>query len=271
MYKLLAADMDGTLLKDDKTISYSTYKAIQDARKKGIRVVLSTGRYLSGIKKYLKELNLLIDDEYAVTMNGSLIQNAKSGNILYKSLLTHDAVKYVCSIGNTLGTNVELAAFDYFIINKTTKLFELDSKVNDTNLKIMNFNDLSPKLSIFKIMFVDDGNRLDKLTQELPENIFNNFTVVRSGENYLEFLNKNTDKGSAIKILAKKLGIKSQDVICIGDAENDINMIKYAGLGIAMGNAYTSVKKAADYVTRTNEEDGVAHAIKKFILSENAS
>lgn len=271
MYKLLAVDMDGTLLKDDKTISHSTYKAIHDARKKNIRIVLSTGRYLNGIKRYLEELSLLNDDEYAVTMNGSLIQETRSGKILYESLLAHDDIKYICSIGRTLGTNIELASAHCFIINKMTKLFELDSKLNNVDLKIMDFNDLPSGFRPLKIMFVDDNNKLDKITEKLPESVLDNFNIVRSGKNYLEFLNKNTDKGSAIKLLAKKLGVQPQDIICIGDAENDIHMIKFAGMGVAMGNAYASVKKAADYITRTNEEDGVAHAIKKFILSEDAS
>ena len=84
---------------------------------------------------------------------------------------------------------------------------------------------------------------------------------------FLEFLDKTVNKGTGVKLLAEKLNIRQDEIICIGDAENDIHMIEFAGLGVAMGNAFDNVKRAADFITKTNEEDGVAHVIDKFILA----
>lgn len=271
MYKLLAVDMDGTLLRDNKTISCTTLKAIQDAKNHGVKIVLSSGRYLNGIREYLKQLDILNEEEYAITLNGALIQETKSGKVLYDSPLSHDDVNYIYSIGNSLNLNVELVSPDYFVINKVTQLFEVDSKINNIRFRIMDMNTIPKDLEILKVMFVNSGKVLDATPKKLPEEIFERFSVVRSGTNFLEFLNKGTSKGTAIKILADKLNIKSEEIICIGDAENDINMIKYAGLGVAMANAYPHVKEIADYITKSNEEDGVAHVINKFILSKNAS
>lgn len=271
MYKLLAVDMDGTLLLDNKTISSNNLKAISAAKDRGVKIVLSSGRYLSGIREYLKQLDILNEEEYAITLNGALIQETLSKKVLYNSPLSHNDVEYIYSIGNSLNLNVELVSPDYFIINKVTHLFEVDSKINNIRFRIMDMNTIKEDLEILKVMFVNPKEVLDATPQKLPKEVFERFSVVRSGANFLEFLNKGTSKGSAIKILAGKLNIKPEEIICIGDAENDINMIKYAGLGVAMGNAYPHVKDIADYITKSNEDDGVAHVINKFILSENAS
>jgi hypothetical protein len=100
----------------------------------------------------------------------------------------------------------------------------------------------------------------------LPKELYEKYTIVRSAPYFLEFLNKKSNKGEAVKALANHLGIKQEEVMCIGDAPNDLHMIAYAGLGVAMENAFDEVKEVANFITSSNDESGVAKAIEKFVL-----
>lgn len=270
MYKLLAVDMDGTLLREDKTISKMTIKAVEEARKKGVRVVLSSGRLLSGIIDYLKKLNLFREDEYAVAMNGGSIQEVMSQNYLYKKLLTSNDIDRIITLGRKLNADVELVTPNCFFVDKYKDFFKFDAEINNADLKVINLDNILSNIEVYKVMFVNDKEFIDKIIPLIPDDFRKDYTVIRSGANFLEFINKDANKGNAVAHIAEILKIDPQEVICIGDAENDTHMIKYAGLGVAMGNAYPSVKEAADYVTKTNEEDGVAYVINKFILGGKA-
>ena len=114
-------------------------------------------------------------------------------------------------------------------------------------------------------MFIDPEPVLEEAIKRIPDSFYDEYTIVRSAPFFLEFLNKASSKGTGIKAVGEYLKIPQQEIICIGDAGNDLDMIEFAGLGVAMGNAFKEVKEAADYVTLTNEEDGVAHVIEKFI------
>lgn len=270
MYKLLAVDMDGTLLKEDKTISKMTIKAVQDARKKGVQVVLSSGRHLTGITDYLKKLNLFHEGGYAVAMNGCSIQEVVSHRYIYKKLLTSYDVNRIITLGRKFNADLNLVTSDCFLVEKYKDFFKFDAEVNKVNLKVIDYDSIPKNTDIYKAMFVNDKEFIDKIIPLIPDDFRRDYTVLRSGANFLEFISKDANKGSAVAHIAEMFGIAPQEVICIGDAENDTHMIKYAGLGVAMGNAYPSVKEAADYVTKTNEEDGVAYVINKFILDGKA-
>ena len=115
-------------------------------------------------------------------------------------------------------------------------------------------------------MMIDEPEILGPAMEKLPKEVYEKYTVVRSTPFFLEFLNKEVNKGVGVELLAKHLGIKREEVMTFGDAGNDLHMIEYAGLGVAMANAFDEVKEAANYITDTNENDGVAKAIEKFIL-----
>jgi Cof subfamily protein (haloacid dehalogenase superfamily) len=268
MYKLVALDMDGTLLNKDKTISRENFEAIQNARKKGVKVVLATGRPLKGIQKYLKELNLLSEDDFAIGFNGAVVQNTKTGKLIAKNLMTVDDVKYLYQISKQLNVNIHALTPNSCITPKFNKYSNVESTMNDIPLDIIDFDTLDSSTTIVKIMFIDEEPILSKVVENLPKEVYDNYTVVRSEPFYLEFLNKTVNKGYGVHVLAESLGIKQEEVICMGDAGNDVHMIEYAGLGVAMGNAFPEVKEIADYVTKTNEEHGVAHVIDKFILGK---
>lgn len=272
MYKLIAIDMDGTLLKEDKSISNVTNRAIQKARAKGVKIVLTTGRPIDGVIPYLKELNLMNKDDYAIAYNGALIQNTKTKDIIAKTLMSLEDAEYLYRLSQELNVNIHALTDKCCITPKWSKYSQLESDINAIPLEFVDFNNLDKNTPIVKIMFIDEPEVLQKAIDKLPKEVFEKYTVLRSAPFFLEFLDKNVNKGKGVEILAKTLGIKKEEVMCIGDAGNDLHMIKFAGLGVAMGNAFPEVKEAADYVTLSNEEDGVAHVIDKFILnSEKAS
>lgn len=268
MYKLLAMDMDGTLLREDKTISKRTLNAIKAAKEKGVKIVLSTGRPLEGVKEYLKELDLLTNDDYAIIYNGAIVVNTLNEKSIYSSSLKGSDLKYLFSLSQSLG--VFLHAYDgnkCITPAEISKYTKIEGDINGVTVSQIDINTISDDQEIVKVLLVEEESKLDKAYSKLPKEVFEKYTVVRSSPFFLEFLNKSTNKGTGVKKLAEKLNINPKEIICIGDAENDIHMIKYAGLGVAMGNAFDKVKDSADFVTETNENHGVAKIIEDFILA----
>lgn len=267
MYKLIAVDMDGTLLKEDKTVSDITKKSINRALKRGVKVVLASGRPIEGIEKYLEELNLTGKDDYVLSFNGAIIQNTNTRKIVEKNILKGSDLLELYKIGTKLGVNMHAFSAEGCITPKMSKFTEIEGIINKIPIKIVDFSKMNPDEDIFKVMMIDAPETLENAIRKLPKELYDKYTIVRSAPYFLEFLNKKGNKGEGIKLLAKFLGIKREEVICIGDAGNDLHMIEFAGLGVAMGNAFEEIKEAADYVTLSNEEDGVAHIIQKFILA----
>ncbi|MCH3964902.1 MAG: Cof-type HAD-IIB family hydrolase [Clostridium sp.] len=266
MYKLIAIDMDGTLLRNDKTISSENIAAIKEAVEHNVKIIPATGRPSKGIKKYLEQLNLISDSNYVVSLNGALVESAKSHRSIYEKLLSLDDIKYIYELGTKISTNIQVSLKESIITPVPNKYSTGDAILNGIELKIEDFCKLSPDDHIFKVMFMGDEPVLSKGIDMLPENIYHKYTVLRSEPYFLEFMNKATNKWNGVETAAKNLGIKKSEIICIGDSGNDIHMIKSAGLGVAMGNASNEIKKLSSYVTKTNEENGVAHVIYKFIL-----
>lgn len=269
MYKLVALDMDGTLLNEHKKISSENMKAIKNARKLGVKVVLATGRPLNGIKRYLKELDLVSEGDYAVAFNGALVQNTHTGQVVAKNLMTHEDLQYLYNLSRELDVNIHFLSYDACYTPKVNQYSMLESEINEIALIEKDFEHIDADTTIVKIMFIDPEEKLEKVITKLPKEVYDKYTIVRSAPFFLEFINKKVNKGFGVKVLAETLGINQDEVICMGDAGNDVHMIQYAGLGVAMGNAFPEVKDIANYVTKTNEEHGVAHVINKFVLKNN--
>lgn len=267
MYKLIALDMDGTLLNDEKQISTANFNAIQQARKNGVKVVLASGRPLVGIKRYLKELNLISKDEYAVAFNGALVQSSEGTEVISRTTLTVEDFKSLYKLSKELKVNIHALTESKVITPKDNKYSRLESELNHIPIEIIEMEDVAENTTIVKVMFIDTPELIDEIIQMIPEAVSSKYTILRSAPFFLEFLHKTVNKGAGVVALAEKLNIKQEEIICIGDAGNDIHMIKYAGLGVAMGNAFPEVKKAANFITKTNEQDGVAYIINKFILN----
>ena len=267
MYKLIALDMDGTLLREDKTISEATKKAIDEARAKGVKVVLASGRPLDGLKPYLEELDMYGEDDFVICFNGAQVQKTKSKEIISRKGLKGSNLKEVYQLSKDLGINIHAFSKDGCITPIITKYTELEGKINGIPVTVCDFNTFDEEEEIIKVMIVDEPETIDATMAKIPEDIRKKYTIVKSAPFFCEFLNPEVNKGVGVEMLCHHLDIDPKEVITMGDAGNDAHMVEFAGMGIAMGNAFPELKEIANYITKTNEEDGVAYAINKFVLN----
>lgn len=267
MYKLIAIDMDGTLLKEDKTVSERTKNAIKAAKEKGVQVVITTGRPIDGVTRYLEELDMYDENDCVLTYNGGLVLKTKSREVISKIALTGADLHYLHNLSKELGVNIHAFSDVHGLITpKNSKYTEVEANINGIEININDYSDIEDDHSIIKVMMIDEPEILQKAVDNLPKEVYDKYTVVRSTPYFLEFLNKAVNKGTGVELLAKHLGVKQEEIMTFGDAGNDLDMIVYAGMGVAMANAFKEVKEAANYITDSNEEDGVAKAIEKFVL-----
>jgi Cof subfamily protein (haloacid dehalogenase superfamily) len=267
MYKLLAVDMDGTLLNSNKCISRANKEAIKKAIEKGVNVVITSGRGLKGLDNFLDEVHLRGENQYLIANNGGTIYKANNFEcISYKGLRGRDLVK-----AHTLSKKFEINMIAYThegaIAAEESEFTRFETEYVGAPVKIINFgSDVKAEDEITKILFSQTEELLTQKMLEIPKEFYSEYNVVKTMPTVLEIMSKDCNKGYGVKTLADKLGIKREEIICIGDQANDIEMLTYAGLGIAMGNAIEELKNIAQYITLDNDNDGVAKAIEKFIL-----
>lgn len=266
MYKIIALDMDGTLLDDNKTITEENKKSLMRAKEKGVKVVLSSGRPKDGLIKYLNELELVQDDEYVLSYNGCLVQEAKGGKIIHKVGLKGTDLHYMYTLSREFNVNIHAFSEKHGLITpKMSKYTEVEASLNGIEATIIDFFDIPEDENIIKIMLVDEEDILDAAIHRLPREAYDKYNIVKSAPYFLEIINKNGNKGEGLKALAEYLGVNREEVMAFGDASNDKEMIEYAGLGVAMENAMEEVKEVADYITCNNNEDGIAKVVNRFI------
>ncbi len=270
MYKLIAIDMDGTLLKEDKTISTKTKEALKRAREEGVKIVLTTGRPIQGIKNYLNELQLIGEDDYVIGLNGALICKCSDYSIISSNeTLNGKDLKYIYNKVKELKTYFHAFTKNEDLVNIESKFSEDEEKRINLKVRKVNFlTEINDDDEILKAVLEEEKDILDKVTSQIPKELFEEYSVIRSVDFMIEFMKKGCNKATGIEKLAKHLGISKEEIIAIGDASNDKEMIEYAGLGVAMGNAEDEIKMLANFITKSNEEDGVAYVIDKFIIND---
>lgn len=266
--KVIAIDIDGTLVNDQKQVTQTTIDTIQAARDRGIKVVLCSGRPLSGVKPYLDKLGIDGDDEYAITFNGSVAQTI-SGKVMTNHSLSYDDFIDLEALSRKLQVHFQIETPDHiYTPNKNISAYTIaESYMVRMLIRYRNAAEASRDLTISKAMFVDEPKIISRIKPLIPAEFHDRFYVIQSEPFFIEIMNKNASKGNALSELVADLGFKSDEVMTLGDQGNDLTMIQYAGLGVAMGNAIPEVKEAASAVTLTNNEDGVAAAIKKYALA----
>lgn len=267
--KLIAIDMDGTLLNSAHQISQRVKQAITTARKQGVHVVLTTGRPYIGVKSYLEQLDIRTDNDYCITYNGALVQQVASGTAIIANTLDYQDYLYVQRLADSLGVHLQSFDFkDLYTHNRFISPYTIrEGYLTGIQVIYCPPEEMDPHIKLPKIMMVDEPPILDAAIKQIPAEAFQQYTLLKSADFFLEILNKNADKGISVAKLAEYLGIDQQHVMAIGDHANDVPMVEYAGIGVAMANAIDEVKQVCQYVTKSNEEDGVAHAIEKFVLN----
>ena len=268
MIKLIAIDMDGTLLNSKKELLEETKQYFKNFHNKNTEtlLVLCTGRPESGIRPYLKDLGYLEENHYIISQNGANIYESQTEKRVMDAFVDSKAIQKWIELGKTHGISVMGAGVDYYYSfdEDPTEWMEFDVKIVSGKLKQITIED-SLSTDFYKLLLLGDEEQLNEFETFIPQEWRNEFYVVRSQKYLIEVLTKGVNKAFGLEKLAKELNIQSSEIAAIGDAANDIEMLKYAGLAIAMGNASEEVKAVSDIVTDTNENNGVIKAIDQLI------
>ncbi|MFV0557094.1 MAG: Cof-type HAD-IIB family hydrolase [Enterococcus sp.] len=268
MIKLIAIDLDGTLLTNQKKISAENKQALAQAKAQGVKIVICTGRPLRAIRPYLTELNLKEAGDYSITFNGGLVQKNDTGEIMEKSVFQVDDVKRLVALAQDLDLALDVLS-DEVVLNLPTSTNHpsIYGSLNPLlDCRAAAIADLHENGLYNKAVIAYHQEFLDEQIKKIPAVFRKDYEVIKTRNNLLEFMPKGITKAYGIELLIQDLGLTREEVMAIGDEENDLSMIQYAGIGVAMENAVTAVKEVADVVTVSNEEHGVAHVIKNFVL-----
>lgn len=267
--KLIAIDIDGTLIDSNRQIVPEVATALQKAKAQGVKIVLCTGRPITGVSNFLKELDISGPDNYVITYNGSLVETA-DGKTLVRHSLTYDDFLYIEMMSRKLDIplHTHLANPPRLVCTNRNipKYSVFEAFLVNIPLLYRAPEEITPDESIIKMMYIDEAPNLERALANLPADFYEKYTCVRSEKFFFEILNKNASKGQALLDLAAHLGLDVSDTMAIGDNENDLSMIEAAGIGVAMGNAVQIVKDSANFITKTNNEAGVAFAINEKVL-----
>ena len=268
MIKLVAIDMDGTLLNSKKELLEETKQYFKNFHNKNTEtiLVLCTGRPESGIRPYLRDLGYLEENHYIISQNGANIYESQTGNRVMDAFVDSKAIQKWIELGKKHGISVMGAGVDYYYSfdEDPTEWMEFDVKLVSGKLKRIPTKE-SLNTDFYKILLMGDEEQLNEFETFIPQEWRDEFYVVRSQKYLVEVLTKGVNKAFGLEKLAQKLNIQPSEIAAIGDAANDIEMLEYAGLAIAMGNASEEVKAIADIVTDTNENNGVIKAIDQLI------
>lgn len=263
-YKLMAVDVDGTLLDSNSNLTEGTKKAIKLGVEKGLIFAISTGRPIQGVEHFNQILNL---DLPFITYNGAMVVMGNSRKVLYEQKLSAQNAKEILELGRKYNTTVMIWADNKLFvteINDRTNKYKEISKVEPILVKDV---DKLIKNGATKILWYDEIEKIDKYQSEVGKYLDNRVNYHTSRPMFLEFVDINASKAIAMEKLGEYYGIKQSEMIAVGDGYNDLSMIEYAGLGVVMANAKDAIKEKADFVTLSNDEDGVAHVIYKFVLN----
>lgn len=268
--KVLVLDIDGTLTNSKKQITENTKKSIIHIMEEGHIVMLASGRPTPGMRKYEKELELEKYGGYLLSFNGAKIINCKTGDIVFQKTLPpiilpglyKFADEHNCGLMTYLSDNIILGT-------RSDEYVELEAKINGMPIKevanLLSFVDFEMN----KCLMTAPVDKAPAFEEKLNEMYGDIISVYRSEPFFIEIMPKGVDKASSLNRMLAAVGLKRDNVICCGDGFNDMTMIRYAGIGVAMANAQEKVKQAADFITDSNDEDGIVKVIEKFILSES--
>ena len=254
--KLIALDLDGTLLNSSKEISKENRLAINAARQKGVHVVLP----------FLKTLEMLDFEDFSITFNGGLVQR-NTGQILSKKSFSHDEILEIKELTSNLGIPCDVLSEEKVYMTKS----KIDSQYDTLNKLLtfikVDFDQVPLDVVYNKIVSCTEKELLDASLDKIPESYFDQFEIFKTQAKLLEFMPKGINKAYGLTQLINQLNLKPENVMAMGDEANDLSMISWAGYGVAMANAVPAVKEEARIISDlTNDQHAVAHIIEKYVL-----
>lgn len=277
-YKLLVLDVDGTLLNSNREMSERTIKTLKKVQQNGVRIALATGRPTYGVLPYAKAIDLDFNDGYIISYNGAKVLEASTGKILFERTIDPKMVPYLEKQAERGGCVLAFYENDEVVATDTSNHHIVD-EAQMNNMALRQVDSISKAMEGLKddtklwptevILVNDDEQMLTGLEEYLQRHLNGVMDTIHSNPYYLEIVGYQVGKSHAMSALVQKLGISMKEVLAFGDGRADINMLQMAGTGIAMGNAPEEVKRCADYITLSNDEDGAAIAIERAFEEEH--
>lgn len=258
VYKLVALDLDDTLLRSDLTISEKNEKAIASVKRMGVEVILASGRMHRSMVPYARKLSL---KGPMISYNGAMIKDLRSNIPILHIPLPPELAVEIVKFAEEEGLHLNYYLDDKLYVAKETewgKLYAYRSSMTMIpvgSLRI--FDGMSPT----KLVIVSDPSLIDEILPDMEARYKGKLYVTKSKPEYLEFMNPKASKGSALRAIVEMMGIRKEEVIAFGDSYNDLGMIEYAGLGVAMKDSPVEVKNVAKLIAPSVEEDGVAEVL----------
>ncbi|WP_017470402.1 Cof-type HAD-IIB family hydrolase [Amphibacillus jilinensis] len=266
-YKMIVLDLDDTLLRDDHTISPRTKQALLTAQEKGIKVVLASGRPTYAMKAIADELRLSQYGSFILSFNGGKIIDYKSGKDIFSSTLSLAEVESLYQLSQRENVYIHTYVGDEIVTEQTNPYTDIESEITGLPIKLVDHFTKHVTVPPVKVLMVEQPDHLKVVEAKLQAELAEQFSVMRSKPYFLEFTEKGVTKGTSLNHLIQVCQIAREEVIAIGDSYNDQEMIEFAGLGVAMGNAPDDIKQGADLVTDSNMNDGVAKIVEEYLLN----
>ena len=266
---MIVLDLDGTLTNEKKEVTPRTHSALMKAQTMGVKVVLASGRPTYGITPLAAQLKLKDYGGFILAYNGGRVIDCATGDTVFNQELNPDLVPTLHNEAKAAGMEILTYQGEGIAATNTRNKYVLhEAFIN--KMPVVQYDDFPRQVEfpINKCLIVGDPKPLHQLELRLATRMQGRILVYRSSGFFLECVPMGIEKSQSLARLISDLGIGREEMIAIGDGYNDKGMIEYAGLGVAMANASTEVQDAADYITYSNEEDGVAHVIEKFILKK---
>ena len=268
MYKLIATDLDGTLLDPDRNISEANADSIKTAMSHGMHFVIATGRPIEGILHIAGKLDLVRPGQYAIGFNGAVVYELNPLRQIYSCCISGKEVKQMALKAEEL--NVNYHAFSTtrgLLASKPNQWTDVEMTLNKIGCTMLDFSTIPDDEEFQKFMFCGSAEEVQGIMKDVDV-YRSDYTVTRSAFCFLEVLNIQASKGNGLRHLCEIIGIDRTETVSFGDEQNDISMIEYAGLGVAMANAVPEVKKAADLITESNVNDGLAKVVDRIVADQ---
>ncbi|MBQ1192659.1 MAG: HAD family phosphatase [Lachnospiraceae bacterium] len=264
-YKILALDIDGTLTNSKKEVTDEVKEKINGLYQKNIPVLLVSGRPTEGILPIADEIKLRENNGYILAFNGGKIIKADTGEVIYSKSIPNEPIHDICQFAKD--NNLAILTYkDGKIItnNPEDEYVRIEARIN--KLEAVRVGDMEGEApqSPDKFLIVGNPKILENKVEEMAELFKGKLNIFRSEPYFIEIVPMGIDKAESLEILLNKLSLKREELIACGDGRNDITMIDYAGMGVAMENACDEAKSVANFITKSNDENGVAAAIDKF-------
>lgn len=267
MKKIIFLDLDGTLTNDEKKITKKTKEALIKIQEQGHIVALASGRPTPGMVPVAEELELEKYGGYIMSFNGGKIINWKTKETVFENVMDRKHIPALVKYARQ--NNLGLITYDdkhALVATRMDKYIALEAlfinKIPAYMMDVVRYVDYNPN----KCLFTADPEISEYHERRIAEKFGDELAIYRSSDFFIEVMPKGIDKAASIKVLIEKLGIPRENTIACGDGYNDISMIEYAGVGVAMENAVDTVKEVADFITGSNNEDGIAKVIEQYIL-----